>query len=92
MTEFQKIAMGLLGLTHPEIYASARNRAAKETPPEAKRPSAVIRAFKFAFAAFVAGSRAVPLGDNSELTRKLGAYGACLEGRLQRGRVEPVRS
>jgi hypothetical protein len=82
MTEFQKIATGLLGLTHPEIYASARNRADKEAPAEAKRPSAMVRAFKFAFAAFVTGSRAVPLGDNSELTQELGAYGASLEERL----------
>jgi hypothetical protein len=39
MTEFQKIVTGLLGLTHPEIYVSGRNRALKEAPPEQKRPS-----------------------------------------------------
>jgi hypothetical protein len=77
MTEFQKIATGLLGLTHPEIYS--RNRPGKEAPTEAGRSSAAVRGFKFAFAALVAGSRAVPLGDNSQVTRELGAYGARLQ-------------
>jgi hypothetical protein len=49
MTEYQNIAIGILG--------------------------AAVRAVKFAFAALVAGSRAVPLGDNGHLTRELGAYG-----------------
>ncbi|MDB6098444.1 MAG: hypothetical protein QOK23_1526 [Gammaproteobacteria bacterium] len=80
MTEFQKIATGLLGLTHPEIYT--RNRADKGAPPEAARSSAVVRGLKFAFAALVAGSRAVPLGDNSQVTRELGAYGARLQERF----------
>lgn len=79
MTEFQKIATGLLGLTHPEIYTSFRNRSDKEPPPGPARSNTVLRAFKFAFAALVAGSRVVPLGDNSTLTRELGAYGARLE-------------
>jgi hypothetical protein len=83
MTEFQKIATGLLGLTHPEIYVAVAKRADKEAPPEATRSRALVRAFKFAFASLVAGSRAVPLGDNSQLTRELGAYGACLEERLK---------
>ena len=80
MTEFQKIATGLLGLTHPEIYT--RSRADKGEPPEVARSSAVVRGFKFAFAALVAGSRAVPLGDNSRVTRELGAYGARLQQRF----------
>jgi hypothetical protein len=42
------------------------------------RASRVVRAFKFAFAALVAGSRTVPLGDNRQVTRELGAYGARL--------------
>jgi hypothetical protein len=33
---------------------------------------------KFALAALLAGSRAVPLGDNGRLTKELGAYGARL--------------
>jgi hypothetical protein len=90
MTEYQKIAIGLLGLTHPEIYWSIRKQADKATQPasslepasNARQPNpdrehagAAVRAIKFAFAALVAGSRAVPLGDNSQLTRELGAYG-----------------
>ena len=92
MTEYQSTAIGLLGLTHPEIYLSVRNakdnsaRAASSTieqdPRQTRAPapggthsSAAVRAVKFAFAALVAGSRAVPLGDNGQLTRELGAYG-----------------
>jgi hypothetical protein len=92
MTEYQKIATGLLGLTHPEIYFPSRNQVGTpaqsasstlERKPTASRepnssgtpPSAAVRAFKFAFAALVAGSRAIPLGDNRQLTRELGAYG-----------------
>jgi hypothetical protein len=82
MTEFQKIAIGLLGLTHPEIFA-IRNKANRPVPPaqpnpRARRVSAAVRAVKFAFAALVTGSRAVPLGDNSQLTKELGAYAARL--------------
>ena len=92
MTEYQNIAIGLLGLTHPEIYLLGRIQADKPAQPasstlepeptHARQPNpsgthagAVVRAVKFAFAALVAGSRAVPLGDNSQLTRELGAYG-----------------
>jgi hypothetical protein len=38
-----------------------------------------LRALKFAFAALIAGSRAIPLGDNGCITRELGAYGARLK-------------
>ena len=96
MTEYQRIAIGLLGLTHPEIYLSVRNgedkpaqaasstieqeprqepRQARVPAPSGTHSSAAVRAVKFAFAALVAGSRAVPLGDNGQLTRELGAYG-----------------
>jgi hypothetical protein len=97
MTEYQSIAIGLLGMTHPEIYLSLRNAKDKpaepgaspeQAPKQAQQPrptqqpdhrgthsSAAVRAVKFAFAALVAGSRAVPLGDNGQLTRELGAYG-----------------
>jgi hypothetical protein len=91
MTEYQKIATGLLGLTHPEIYWSIRNRAveptqpasslepastnARQPNPDGKHASAAVRAIKFAFAALVAGSRTVPLGDNGQIIRELGAYG-----------------
>ena len=96
MTEYQSIAIGLLGLTHPEIYLSVRNGQDKSSAPaapassserepqepkQARQPrdngthSSAVRAVKFAFAALVAGSRAVPLGDNGQLIRELGAYG-----------------
>jgi hypothetical protein len=92
MTEYQSIAIGLLGLTHPEIYLSGRLQADKPAQPASstlepvpthtRRPGpsgthagAVVRAVKFAFAALVAGSQAVPLGDNGQLIRELGAYG-----------------
>jgi hypothetical protein len=92
MTEYQSIAIGLLGLTHPEIYLSGRIQADKpaqaasstfeQEPKQAQQPDpsdtdagAAVRAVKFAFAALVAGSRAIPLGDNGRLTRELVAYG-----------------
>jgi len=96
MTEYQKIAIGLLGLTHPEIYLSLQDKSnkpaqsvspmrqqASTTPARrrglrAKRASAVLRTLKFALAALLAGSRAVPMGDNSQVTKELGAYGAKL--------------
>ncbi len=87
MTEFQKIANGLLSMTHPEIHLLKGRSAPTETPagegPEAVRhPGALaaVRALKFAFAALVAGSRTIPLGDNSCITRELGEYGSHLRG------------
>ena len=84
MTEFQKIAIGLLGLTHPETHQLRQLNLAEQVelplghPQPASRPGALLRALKFAFAALLAGSRAVPLGDNSCVTRELSAYGARL--------------
>jgi hypothetical protein len=91
MTQFQQIAKGLLGLSHPEIFLSAdrkestatrdeRRQDADERRQDGDEPGAngVVRAFKFAFAALVAGSRTVPLGDNRQVTRQLGEYGARL--------------
>ena len=103
MTGYQRIAIGLLGMTHPEVQLltqqvneKATQRAtAKATPPveatsgargatgprarRSKRHSnPLLQAIKFALAALFAGSRAVPLGDNRQLTRELGAYGVRL--------------
>jgi hypothetical protein len=92
MSEFQKIAVGLLSLSHPEIYrlrnASAQpatstvgSPAMKPTP--GSKPGSVIsvvRAVKFALAALLAGARSIPLGDNGRITRELGEYGAHLRG------------
>jgi len=83
MSEFHKIAIGLLGMTHPEVYrlrarASSKHTSATRQPAGQARAGALARAVKFAFAALVAGSRAIPLGDNGRITRELGAYGANL--------------
>jgi hypothetical protein len=88
MSELQKIAIGLLGMSHPEIY-KVRSASAAESENTASQPSglppapgaAALRGLKLAFAALVAGSRAIPLGDNGRLTRELGEYGAHLQGR-----------
>ena len=86
MSEFQKIAIGLLGLTHPEVQQlrlklspqSQAESGQQHRKPADSRPGALLRAAKFAFAALLAGSRAIPLGDNSCVTRDLAAYGARL--------------
>jgi hypothetical protein len=80
MNEFQKIAIGLLGMTNPEVYRlrksfSDQQTSAAQQPPREARAGVLVRAVKFAFAALLAGSRAVPLGDNGRITRELGAYG-----------------
>jgi hypothetical protein len=86
MTEFQKIAIGLLSLSHPEIYRERNSLAGETAKPAPQRPALAptpigkaVSALKFAFAALVAGSRAIPLGDNGRLTRELGEYGAHLK-------------
>jgi hypothetical protein len=91
MSELQKIAVGLLGMSHPEIYrsrkASGEPRQATAISPALKphfgaapKPAAVVRAVKFALAALLAGARSIPLGDNGRITRELGEYGAHLQG------------
>jgi hypothetical protein len=82
MSELQKIAIGLLGMSHPEIYRSRVAEAAAEpvrgsTPQPAGK---LLRNLKFALAALLAGARAIPLGDNGRITRELGKYGAHLKG------------
>jgi hypothetical protein len=87
MSEFQKVVVGLLGMSHPEIYR-LRSSLAAETPESASQRPALqptpsgraVSALKFAFAALLTGSRAIPLGDNGRLTRELGEYGAHLKG------------
>jgi hypothetical protein len=48
---------------------------AREAGPHGSQKHSVLRAVKFAFAAVLAGSRTVPLGDNSQVTQELAAYG-----------------
>jgi hypothetical protein len=92
MSEFQKIAVGLLSMSHPEIHrirsASAQAATLKGESPAAMpargstpTPAATaLRGLKFAFAALLAGARSIPLGDNGRITRELGEYGAHLKG------------
>jgi hypothetical protein len=89
MNEIQKIAVGLLGMSHPEIhrFRTADIEPAMRTvePPDLNdsKPTLtakVLRGMKFAIAALLAGSRAIPLGDNGRLTRELGEYGVHLKG------------
>jgi hypothetical protein len=83
MSEYQKIAVGLLGMSHPEIHRY-RNLSEPETVavgPHAPTPAgAALRGLKFALAALLAGARSIPLGDNGRVTRELGEYGAHLKG------------
>jgi hypothetical protein len=90
MTEYQKIAGGLLELTHPEIVVRQHRMQAKqavaarvelEDSPKAPwrfvtRARAAAGAVKFALAALLAGSRTVPMGDNGCLVHDLSAFGA----------------
>jgi hypothetical protein len=90
--EFQKIAVGLLGMSHPEIHRSriASVEPAKQTlgspalkPTRGSKPTpatAALRGLKFALAALLAGARSIPLGDNGRITRELGEYGIHLKG------------
>jgi hypothetical protein len=87
MSEFQKVAIGLLSMSHPEIYklrgslGAETATSAPQAPASKPAPTGkALSALKFAFAALVTGSRAVPLGDNGRLTRELGEYGAHLKG------------
>ena len=87
MGEFQKVAIGLLGMSHPEIYRVRRPLAAARAKPAPQRPALspapigkAVSALKFAIAALLTGSRAIPLGDNGRLTRELGEYGTHLKG------------
>jgi hypothetical protein len=96
MREFQKIAIGLLGLTHPEMFILRYKADQKTTgkfefaddhgsaaPVRSRdgRGAHAIRAFRFVLAALAIGSRTVPLADNSQLSRDLGARAGLLYGR-----------
>jgi len=83
-TEFQKIAIGLLGLTHPEMFIPRQKPAQKSTGkiardqdltehPRDGRGARWLRAFRFMLDALAIGSRTVALADNSQLRRDLRA-------------------
>jgi hypothetical protein len=87
MTEFQKVVIGLLEMSHPEISRVRSQFAAEATQSASRRrtlkPTPIgnaVSAVKFAIAALLTGSRAIPLGDNGRLTRELGEYGNQLKG------------
>lgn len=86
MTKFQKIAVGLLGFTHPEMFIPKswtrqnsirrleipRDRGSTGSFGQRGREVArVLRALRFALSALAIGSRTVPLADNSQLSRDL---------------------
>lgn len=95
MSTFQKIAVGLLGLTNPEMFipkfrqtlqsapkiGPSRDRGSTEAVGAPVRQGAhALRALRFLVAALAIGSRTVPLADNSELSRELGARAGRLYG------------
>jgi hypothetical protein len=86
MKHFQKIAIGLLGLTNPEMFIPrpkpGDTSAAKIEPPYGRgwrvqrsspegRGARALRALKFMLTALAIGSRTVSLADNSQLRRDL---------------------
>jgi hypothetical protein len=93
MKQFQKIAIGLLGLSNPEMFIPRREDNAS---PPSKLPGSddigvpfgsrkgrgaqLLRAFKFVIAALAIGSRTVPLADNSQLLRDLRTRARLLYG------------
>jgi len=95
MSEFQKLAIGLLGLTHPEmviarakaaekpattIEVADHHSSARSVDPRQVQLARAIQAARFLLAALAIGSRTVPLADNSQLNRALGARAASIYG------------
>jgi len=93
MRQFQKIAIGLLGLTNPEMFipmpkssapsaAKIEHSASGSSPErrEARRGARAIRALKFTVSALALGSRTVPLADNNELRNALRRSASLLYG------------
>ena len=95
MKQFQKIAIGLLGLTNPEMFIprpnsdtpsatkvehAFRRGSAVRRSPRVGRFARALRALKFMVTVLATGSRMVPLGDNSQLLRDLRASARADEG------------
>jgi hypothetical protein len=95
MSTFQKIAVGLLGLTNPEMFIPISRPTETSTPkiefsgdqsstepvgPRAGRGVRAMRALRFMVVALAVGSRTVALADNSQLRRELGARARGLYG------------
>lgn len=81
MKQLHKIAIGLLGFTHPEMFLPKRSVNEASGIPIGReivdgwrrRGARLARASKFLWSALVIGSRTVPLADNSELLNELTA-------------------
>jgi hypothetical protein len=88
MKQFQKIAIGLLGLTNPEMFiprpkpnvtaaikieSDSSLSSTESASSREGRGTRLIRTLKFMGAALAIGSRTVALADNSELRRDLSA-------------------
>ena len=86
MNHYQKIAIGLLGLTNPEMFIprpkpgatagakiepSSGGASGERHGPRQGRGARALRTLKFLLTALAIGSRTVPLADNSELRRDL---------------------
>ena len=93
MTEGQKIAIGIPGLSHPDKYIlgprSSQQSSAKiasahdSTKPVLRRGgrgARIIRSLRFLLACLAIGSRTVALADNSQLRRDLSARARLLYG------------
>jgi hypothetical protein len=95
MKEFQKIAIGLLGLTHPEMFiqkpkpdqssnlrvdATNARGAARRVRSREGRLIRAVKSFRFILGALAIGSRTVPLADNGQLRRELRAWAGLLYG------------
>lgn len=95
MTEFQKIAIGLLGLTHPELFnrrsragqgsatsveSANRSGSHRSVRPGQRRLIHAVQGLRFALAALSIGSRTVALADNSQLRRDLAACAGLVYG------------
>jgi hypothetical protein len=88
MKQLQKIAVGLLGFTHPEMFLPRRSANESAGIPIGReiadrwlqRGAQFVRASKFLWSALAIGSRTVPLADNSELVGELTARATGLYG------------
>lgn len=95
MSRFQKIAVGLLGFTNPEMFIPmskpAQTAVSKIEGPgdpgstrlgrvRDARGARAMRALRLMVDALAVGSRMVPMADNSRLIRELGARASRLYG------------
>jgi hypothetical protein len=95
MKQFQKIAIGLLGLTNPEMFIPRPKPKETATPMIEPaeghastgwvshwqgRGARALRELKFLVTALAIGSRTVPLADNSQLRHDLRASARLLFG------------